>query len=61
MEEVQMLGFGDSWVFAAYALCILSSILCVVYGALNWNKGDESPHAEDKLWAAEEEKLEEEF
>ena len=56
-----MLGFGDSWVFAAYALCILSSILCVVYGALNWNKGDESPHVEDKLWAAEEEKLEEEF
>jgi hypothetical protein len=29
-----------------------------VYGALNWNKGDESPHAEDKVWAAEEEKLE---
>ena len=36
-----MLGLGDGWVFAAYILCVLSAILCLVYGIINWNKGAE--------------------
>ena len=34
-----MLGMDDGSVFAAYALCILSALLCVVFGIVNWNKG----------------------
>ncbi len=56
-----MLGMGDSWVALAFVLCVLSSLLCVVYGVLNWNKGEEPPQQEDAKWAAEEDKLEEEI
>ena len=54
-----MLGLGDAWVTAAYLLCILSSLLCIVYGAANWNKGEVDTDDEDKHWANEEDKLEE--
>ncbi len=37
-----MLGLGDFSIFAAFVLCILSAIACVVYGTINWNKGDQS-------------------
>lgn len=56
-----MLGLEDPWVAAAYILCILSSIVCVVYGAVNWNKGDEQLDDEERHWAEEEHKLEDEL
>ena len=59
-----MLGFGDFSVFAAYLLCILSAILCVVYGIINWNRGGEvSPEeaAEEARWEAEERKIDDEL
>ncbi len=57
-----MLGFEDGWVAAAYILCIASSLLCVVYGAINWNRGgNDEPTATDAKWAKEEDKLEEEL
>lgn len=34
-----MFGIHDIWIILAYVLCILSAILCVVYGIVNWNKG----------------------
>ena len=37
-----MLGIPDFWIWSVYILCILSTILCVVYGILNWNKGSET-------------------
>jgi len=49
-----VLGIEDGWVVLAYVLCILSSLLCVVYGALNWNKGEEPLKQEDVAWAKEE-------
>ncbi len=49
-----MLGIADSQVFLAYLLCILSTLLCVVYGFLTWNKGDEPVKPEDVEWAKEE-------
>lgn len=60
-EEVGMLGFKDPWITAAFILCILSTLLCVVYGGLNWNKGDEELSNDDKKWAEDEEKLEQEL
>lgn len=35
-----MLGFKDFWIFSAYMLCIASTIACIVYGLVNWNKED---------------------
>jgi hypothetical protein len=60
-EEVDMLGFEDPSIAAVYILCILSTLLCVVYGALNWNKGDDTVSDDDKKWVEEEDKLEQEL
>ena len=49
-----MLGISDAGIWSAYLLCLLSAALCVVYGAINWNKGDESLQKEDLDWAQEE-------
>jgi len=48
------LGIQDIWVWLAYILCILSTALCVVYGLVNWNKGEEPMKPEDTAWAKEE-------
>ena len=56
-----MLGIDDPGVWVAYVLCILSTLLCVIYGAINWNKGDEPTQADDLAWAKEEKKVEEEL
>lgn len=37
-----MLGIEDKGVLAAYLLCLVSAGLCVLYGVLNWNRGDET-------------------
>jgi hypothetical protein len=48
------LGIADPWVWLVYILCILSTLLCIVYGLMNWNKGDEPAKPEDIEWAKEE-------
>lgn len=53
-----MLGIADPVVALAYILCIASSLLCVIYGVVTWNKGDEEPGQEDKDWAGKEDKME---
>ena len=54
-----MLGIESKGVLAAYMLCIASTLLCVVYGLINWNKGAEQAEPEDAKWADEEKKVEE--
>jgi hypothetical protein len=54
-----MLGIEDKWVALAYVLCIASTLLCLLYGWLNWNRGEEELKQEDIRWAAEEDKVEE--
>jgi hypothetical protein len=56
-----MLGIEDMWIALAYILCILSTIICVIYGIVNWNKGDEPTRPEDISWSKEEQKVEEEI
>lgn len=34
-----MLGIQDRYTALAYVLCILSALLCVLYGIACWNKG----------------------
>ena len=48
-----MLGIDSIGVLAAYLLCIASAILCVIYGLINWNRGDEPIEPEDVQWASE--------
>lgn len=40
-----MFGINDFPILLVYLLCILSALLCLVYGIINWNKGD--PDAND--------------
>lgn len=57
-----MLGIPDFGIIAAYLLCILSTVACVVYGIVNWNKGgeDESAQiAEETVWEEVQEKVDE--
>ena len=49
-----MLGIEDKWIVAAYMLCLASTVLCVAYGLINWNRGDEPVKREDVDWAKEE-------
>lgn len=35
------IGIPDFGILSAYLLCILSALVCVVYGLYNWNKGGE--------------------
>ena len=56
-----MLGIPDFWIWSAYVLCILSAAACVIYGALNWNKGaeDEVQQFEERSkWEKTEEEIE---
>ena len=36
-----MLGMADGWTALVWLLNVLSMLLCVVYGIINWNKGGE--------------------
>ncbi len=58
-----MLGIEDSWVAIAYILCIVSALLCLVWGIIKWNKDDpdDEPEEEIRQWAEEEDRVEEEL
>jgi hypothetical protein len=56
-----MLGIDDPWIWGVYLLCILSTLLCVLYGLINWNRGgeDEAREASEEVaWEAKEEEME---
>ena len=59
-ERKNMLGIEDKWVALAYVLCIAASVLCIVYGLLRWNKGDEPVEDADQRWVKQELKESEE-
>lgn len=54
-----VLGIEDPRIWSAYLLCILSAVFCVIYGMMNWNKGDEAVRPEDVKWVKDEKKVEE--
>ena len=35
-----MLGLTDIWVAGGYAFCVISTLICLVYGVLRWNAPD---------------------
>ena len=38
---MMVLGIEDPWSWGVYILIILSALLCIIYGAVNWNKGED--------------------
>lgn len=56
-----MLGLGDIWVFSAYVLCIASTIFCLIYSIMRWNKDGTPASKKDLTWLDEEAKIEEEL
>ena len=54
-----VIGIDDPWIWGVYLLCILSSLLCVIYGMVNWNREGELEALEMKEEAAWEESEEE--
>ena len=51
---IAMLGIEDPWVLLAYLLCVGSTLLCVVYGVVNRNRGDDPVEPDDVRWAKRE-------
>jgi len=61
-RKIKMFGLGDFGVSLVFILVILSALLCVIYGVINWNKEgaeDAALAAEAREWRAEENKIEE--
>jgi len=58
---MNIFGIDDHWIWSAYLPCILSAIFCVIYGMINWDRGDEKVYPEDVEWVRDEEKAEEEL
>jgi len=58
-----MLGIEDQWVSIAYILCIVSALLCLVWGIIKWNKDDPESESEEEIrqWAEEEDRVEKEL
>jgi len=56
-----MLGLSGAGVAAAYVLSLLSAVLCVGYGIINWNKpGDTEEKAEiveEAAWESKDDEL----
>jgi hypothetical protein len=55
-----MLGINDPWIWGVYLLCIFSTLLCVIYGLKNWNKGgeiEEQEISEEATWEEQEEEM----
>ncbi len=56
-----MLGIDDPVIWGVYLLCIFSTLLCVIYGIVNWNREGELEAVEireEAAWEAEEDKME---
>ncbi len=56
-----MLGLGSFEMALAYILCIVASVICVIYGIINWNNtGKTKEELQDIIdWQKEERELEE--
>lgn len=54
-----MFGIDDIGVILAFVLCIASTVLCLVYGAVQWNRGFVEPRTEDAVWVKHEIEIDE--
>lgn len=55
-----MLGLNDFFISLVFSLCALSALFSVIYGLINWNKGQEKETdeiTEELLWEKTEDKI----
>ncbi len=55
-----MLGIDDPEIWGVYLLCIFSTLLCVIYGIVKWNREGELEAVEireEDAWESEEEEM----
>jgi hypothetical protein len=55
-----VLGIDDPGIWGVYLLCIFSTLLCVIYGIVNWNREGELEAVEireEAAWEAEEDEM----
>lgn len=55
-----VLGIPDFWIWSAFLLCIASTLACVIYGVVNWNKGadvETSQTTEEVNWEEREKEI----
>ncbi len=57
-KENIMFGIQSFGIWSVYLLCILSTIACIVYGVINWNKGDNTEEEKKKIAKLEQEEEE---
>ncbi len=43
-----LLGIPDAGIWLAYLLCAASTLLCIIYGIINWNKGEDADEGASK-------------
>ena len=56
-----MLGINDPMVWLAYLGCITMAAVCVIYGLVRRNAAADVVTQEDRAWAIEEKKVEDEI
>jgi len=57
-----MLGIQDPWIITVFILCILSALLCIVWGVVKWNQDDSEVDSDViRHWVEEEERVEDEL
>jgi hypothetical protein len=56
-----MLGIDDLLVLLAFLGCIAATALSLVYGLVRYNAAPDAVTQEDRAWALEEKKVEDEF
>jgi heme exporter protein D len=56
-----VLGIDDPMVWLAYAGCLLMAAVCVIYGVIRRNAAADVVTQEDRAWAIEERKVEDEI
>ncbi len=56
-----MLGLSDFWIWSVYLLCLLSTLLCVIYGMINWNRDSNEVTPKDRQWEQDEDRLEDQL
>jgi hypothetical protein len=59
--ENQMLGIDDPFVLMAYLGAISMAVLGLIYGLVRRNAARDEVTAEDRLWALDEKKVDDEF
>ena len=57
-----ILGIPDLWVSMSIILSVLATIICVLYGILGWNRGDDTESSDEiKKWVSDNDEIEDEF